>query len=273
MSKHFLINKLEGSRRIYLSVTYLLILLFSSCEKVIELKLKDAGPVIVIDGNITDQSENQIVKVSKIIPFDKPNTFNGLAGAKVTVTTSVGQVINFAPATAGVYRSPRFRGVSGLTYKLEVTVEGKVYSATSTMPNAVNLDSIKFKKLSIFGRSRIYPAVYYVDPAQIQNQYRYIIRVNSKPATEQVTEDRFNDGRPTSELITFDGDGIVSGDKVEVEMQCIDRNVFKYYFAITQIDGNGGPPVAPSNPESNLNNGALGIFSAHTKTNLSVTLK
>jgi len=273
MSKQFLINKFKGSRIIYLSAIYLLILLFSSCKKVIDLKLKDAGPVIVIDGSITDKLENQIVKVSKIIPFDKPNTFNGLAGAKVTVTTSLGQVINFVLATDGVYRSSQFKGVSGSTYKLEVTLEGKVYSATSTMPNAVKLDSIKFKKLSIFGRSRIYPAIYYVDPAQTQNQYRYIIRVNSKLVTEQVTEDRFNDGNPSSDLITFDGDGIESGDKVDIEMQCIDRNVFKYYFAITQIDGNGGPPVAPSNPESNLTNGALGIFSAHTKTNRSVTLK
>lgn len=273
MGKQFSINNSKNSQGVSLSAIYLLILLFSSCEKVIHLDLKNAGPVIVIEGSITDQLENQIVKVSKIIPFDKPNAFNGLAGAKVTVSSNLGQVLNFVPTAAGVYRSSRFKGVSGSTYKLEVTLDGKVYTAISRMPNAVKLDSITFKNLSIFGTSRIYPAIYYIDPAQIQNQYLYIIRINGRLATQQVTEDRFTDGNPSSDLIAFEGDGVERGDKVDIEMRCIDRNVFKYYFAITQIDGNGGPPVAPSNPESNLNNGALGIFSAHTKTIRSVTLK
>jgi hypothetical protein len=58
--------------------------IFSSCKDVIDLKLDNADAKIVIEGNVNDQLENQYVKISKSIPFDNKNTFNGLIGAKVT---------------------------------------------------------------------------------------------------------------------------------------------------------------------------------------------
>ncbi|MHB1176775.1 MAG: DUF4249 domain-containing protein [Daejeonella sp.] len=260
--------------RLYFGPMLLLLVIFSSCEKVINPRLTEGRSAVVIEGGITDQLENQVVRVSKTISFNQSNTFNGVKGAKVTVISSQGQIINFPAAADGIYRSSsQVRGVPGTTYKLEVTVEGKVYTATSILPSAVRPDSITFKRLSIFGNSRVYPAIYYKDPGSVQNQYRYIIRLNNRFIVDLVTEDRFNNGNSTSDLITFEGDGVQKGDKVEIEMQSIDRNVFKYYYAISQISANSGPPIAPSNPDSNLDNGALGIFSAYTRTNLTVTLK
>ncbi len=247
--------------------------IFSSCEEVIETDLSKADPVIVIEGSISDQSEVQTIKVSKTIAFDQPNSFNGVKGAKVTVYSSNNQTLSFNATSDGIYRSQRFRGVPGVNYILEVAVGGKTYRASSVMPAAVKPDSITFKRLSIFGNSRVYPSIYFKDPPRIQNQYRYIVKINGVLTAEQVNEDRFSDGNATSDLITFDGDGVQSGDKTEIEIQCIDRNVFKYYFAISQIGGNGGPPVAPSNPVSNFDNGALGIFSAHTRSVYNITLK
>ena len=251
----------------------LVVFSLSSCEEVIDTDLFEAEPVIVIEGNISDQSENHTVKVSKTVAFDQPNTFNGVQGAKVTVYSSNSQTFTFTAASDGVYRSQRFRGLAGVNYILEVVTGGKTYKASSIMPTAVKPDSITFKRLTIFGNSRVYPAIYYRDPPRIQNQYRYIVKINGVLTAEQVSEDRFSDGNSTSDLLAFDGDGVESGDKVDIEIQCIDRNVFKYYFAIGQIDGNGGPPVAPSNPDNNLDNGALGIFSANTRAAYTITMK
>ena len=157
---------------------------------------------------------------------------------------------------------------------MEVVSEGKTYSAESTMPFSVVPDSVRFKTLSFFGNSNIYPVVYYNDPPKIQNQYRYILKVNKKIQDDLVFEDRFNDGNAVSDVIIFDGDeDLKSGDVVEIEMQTIDRNVFKYFFALSQIGGNGGPPVAPANPDSNFNNGALGIFNACTTSTQTVVMK
>ncbi|HEY1010032.1 MAG TPA: DUF4249 domain-containing protein [Daejeonella sp.] len=244
----------------------------SSCEEVIEPDLSTAPPLVVIEGNISDQPEAHTVKVSQTIAFDQPNTFKGIKGARVTVYSSNNQTFAFNASTDGIYRSQRFRGIPGVRYTLEVVTGGKTYKASSVMPAAVRIDSVAFKELSFFGNSSIYPAVYYKDPPGIQNQYRFIVRLNGVLKADQVNEDRFSDGNPTSDIITLD-DGVERGDKVDLEVQCIDRNVFKYYFAVSQVDGNGGPPVAPSNPESNIDNGALGIFSANTRAAYTITLK
>jgi hypothetical protein len=251
----------------------MLIGFLSSCEEVVDANLSKADPLIVIDGSISDQAEFQTVKVSKTVAFDQPNTFTGVKGAKVTVYTSNNQTFTFTSTSDGVYRSTRFRGLAGVNYTLEVVSEGKTYKASSIMPAAVKPDSITFKKLTLLGSSRVYPAIYYKDPPRIQNQYRYIVKINGKLAAEQVSEDRFSDGNATSDLLALDGDGVESGEKVDIEIQCIDRNVFKYYFAISQIGGNGGPPVAPSNPDNNFDNGALGIFSANTRATYTITRK
>jgi hypothetical protein len=247
--------------------------IFSSCKEVIDLKLENADPKIVIEGNVNDQLENQYVKISKSIPFDKTNTFNGFKGAKVTLSTTGASPITFVEVSDGLYKSAAFKGIPGKTYKLEVLAEGKVYTAESTMPMPVVPDSVSFKKISFFGTTSIFPTVFYKDPAGIQNQYRYILKINNKYISDIVSEDRFNDGNEISDIIGFDDDEIKVGDTIDIEMQSIDRKVFKYYFAISQISGNGGPPVAPTNPDSNFNNGALGIFSAHTKSMLNAVVK
>lgn len=267
------ISRYRASQASLSGLLLLLLFSFSACEEVIDTDLSETQPVIVIEGMISDISEIQTVKVSKTTAFDQPNAFNGVKGAKVTVYSSSNQTYNFTATTDGIYRSQRFRGIPGVKYSLEVITGDKTYKASSIMPSAVKPDSLTFKKLSFFGSSRIYPAIYYRDPAGIQNQYRYIMKVNGVLTAEQVTEDRFSDGNATSDLLTFDGDEIEKGDKVDIEIQCIDRNVFKYYFAISQIAGNGGPPVAPANPDSNLDNGALGIFSANTRAAYTITLK
>ncbi|SKB71533.1 DUF4249 domain-containing protein [Daejeonella lutea] len=258
---------------IFSLASILMCLILSSCEEVIDADLSKAEPLIVIEGSISDQSEVHTVKVSKTIAFDQPTKFNGVPGAKVTVYSSNSQTYTFTSTGDGTYKSQRFRGTPGVSYILEVITGGKTYKASSLMPAAVKPDSINFKKLTFFGDSKLYPSIYYKDPPRIQNQYRYIVKINGVLKADQVSEDRFSDGNATSDLITFDGDGVVAGDKVDVEIQCIDRNVFKYYFAISQIGGNGGPPVAPSNPESNLDNGALGIFSANTRSAYTISLK
>lgn len=250
------------------------VILLSSCEKVIDLELKNADPMIVIEGTVSNQSENHLVRISKTIPFDQESNAKGVKGAQVMLKSSAGLSVPFTEITDGVYRSPRFRGTPGLTYTLDVLVEGKTYSAKSTMPFPVIPDSIGFKTLSFFGNSNIYPTVYYKDPANIQNQYRYILKINGKLQGDLVFEDRFNDGNEVSDVIIYDGENdIKPGDIVDIEMQTIDRNVFKYFFALSQIGGNGGPPVAPANPVSNFSNGALGIFNACTKSTKSVILK
>lgn len=245
----------------------LLMVMFSSCEKVIDLDLNKAEPKIVIYSDLTDQPEGQVVRISKTYDFSEPNRFNAVSGAVVTVTTPSGIKIPFPESTTpGVYQSGRFRGRVGSTYTLTVDVEGKQYTASSTMQPKVLLDSLTFRELSFFGKTSSHVVANFQDPAGVRNYYRYILKVKSKIVEDVVSEDRFNDGNRVANTIFHELDDLDTGDPLELELQCIDPNVYRYYFSLKQNVGGGGPPVAPENPPSNISNGALGVFSAHTSS-------
>jgi hypothetical protein len=243
-----------------------LIIFLSSCEKVIDLELKDSEPVVVIYGDINDQTDNQYVRISRTYSFTEPNKFNAVTGARVIVTTQAGSVINYSEITPGVYQSPKFRGRTGVSYTLDVTVDGKKFTAVSTMPQKVILDSLNFREVSFFGKNSLHLVANFLDPKDIQNQYRYVLSVKSKVVEDVVSEDRFNDGNTVANTIYHELNDLEPGDDIELDLQCIDRNVYRYYYAFGQNLGEGGPPVAPANPPSNISNGALGIFSVHTSS-------
>lgn len=254
------------------------ILLFTTtimvgCEKIVDLKLDNATPIVVIDASINDLNENQIVKISKTYNFTEPNRFNGVGGAVVVLTTPEGNSINYTETSPGIYQTIKMKGIPGKRYRLDVSLEGETYTAYSTMPSKVTLDSLTFKKFNFFGEENDYLAVNYNDPPGINNQYRYILKVKGVIEEDKVNEDRFNDGNKVSDVIFYDVNDLVAGDKLDVEFQCIDRNVYRYFYSLGQNNGSGGPPVSPSNPVSNFSNNTLGIFNAHTSSKLSVVIK
>jgi hypothetical protein len=51
-------------------------------------------------------------------------------------------------------------------------------------------------------------------------------------------------------------------DTIRVDMQFIDKTVFDYLYGLNRNIGQFS--ATPSNPTSNINNGALGYFKAHT---------
>lgn len=248
-------------------------LLFSGCEKIIDLKLDNANPVVVIDGGINDQNENQEVKISRTYNFTEANRFNGVSGAVVVLTRPNGSTVNYAEVSPGIYQTVKMRGVAGSKYTLNVTLEGKTYTASATMPGRVTLDSLTFKQFDFFGKKNTYVAVNYNDPPGVENQYRYILKVKGKIEEDRVNEDRFNNGNKVSDVIFYEIDDLVAGETIEVEFQTIDRNVYRYFYSLGQNNGGGGPPVAPANPVSNFNNGALGVFNAHTSSKRSIMIK
>lgn len=251
-------------------------LALSACEKVIEIDLKNAKPIIVIEASVTDMLRSQKVKITQTKPFTEDNTEVPILDATITVKDlTLNKTYLFGRSDAeGNYSSEIFKGTPGNTYQLTVKSGSKEYVAKSTMPKKVVLDSLSVSEISFVGETRKYIKVHFADPAEFENQYRYILEINHKPAKGYfVDSDRFNNGKYVGNNIFTDDPKLKSGDEIKVEFQCIDMNIYRYFFSISQIAGNGGPPTAPSNPSSNFNNGALGYFSAHTSEFRSATVQ
>lgn len=253
------------STKIYTFFLFFTAISFTACEKVIELNLKNTEPKLVIEANFTDSLQIQTVSINKSVNFNADNKMTPVSGAKVSLKAINGLLdVTFIETKPGVYAtSTKVKGIAGIKYSLTVEVENKTYTAASQLPNVVKIDSLKQTELTFFGQKNKFIQVLYNDLAGVPNYYNTRLYVNGIKRSDYFIEfDRFNDGKPVINTLFNQEPDLLTGDKVKVELLSIDANVYRYLFAIAQINGAGGPPVSPADPDSNFSNGALGYFSA-----------
>ncbi|WP_255369923.1 DUF4249 domain-containing protein [Mucilaginibacter sp. OK283] len=248
-----------------------------SCTKVIDLKLGDDTGKLVIEGNITDMSGVQYVKLSRNVTFTTTNTYPPVSGAVVSVSDGNGTNYMFTEGPSGTYSIASMKGITGNTYTMTVLTGGKTYTASSTMSGLIQLDSITAKTRELDNsKNQKEITVHYQDPAGTTNQYRFVMYVNNIQVKQVFAfNDDFTDGRYVHNNLREDDIDIYPGDTVTVEMQCIDKPVYTYWYTLMQQGGSNGPggAVAPANPPSNISPTALGYFSAHTTQSKSIIVK
>lgn len=250
-----------------------------SCTRVITPKFDSNAGELDIEANITDQDTVQEIFLRTNIPFSATNQYPPVSNAIVTATDADGNRYSFTERQPGAYISPAFAGIAGSAYHLQVQVDTQRYLATSIMPPLVRMDSLTDKNRPLNrskdGRDQKVISVYYQDLAGIPNQYRFIEWVNGVQVNSVFAyDDQLTDGRyVTLELLEQDID-IYAGDTVKVEMQCIDRAMYTYWFALeAQQSNNFNGAVAPANPPTNISPATLGYFSAHTTQILTLIVK
>jgi hypothetical protein len=242
----------------------------SSCEKVIELKLDDESSKLVIEANMSNMLGQQVIKLSRNIPFSQTNNYPAVSGAQVSITDEHGTVYNFTEGTAGTYIINSSRGVPGTNYTMRVSLDGKTYTAVSKMPNPVILESISSKKNEFDNKNKQDIIVNYKDPKGIANQYRFVMYVNDIQVKQiMVNNDNFTDGNMISQELRQQDIDIYPGDRVKVEMQCIDKPIYTYWSTLRSQDGG----VTPSNPPTNISPLTLGYFSAFTTSSRSIVVQ
>lgn len=257
-----------------ISILLISILLFNGCEDVIDINLNQANTNIVIEAEIVNDMNHQRVKISQTKNFNDDNSIVTVSDAQIKVIDEKGVIFLYKEISPGNYQSDFFIGVPGRKYTIEVKSKNKTYTAFSTMPKEVALDSITLTELTFFNSKKKFVQVNYQDPPERANFYNYKLTVNGELRNAYyVDEDRFNNGNKVTNTIFNADPELKTGDKITVDFQCIDEKIYKYFYSISQISGNGGPPTAPTNPDSNFNNGALGYLSAHTSQKVSATIK
>ena len=139
-----------------------------------------------------------------------------------------------------------------------------------TMPAPVNFDVLYIDRVSVAGRNRIVANVGYQDPQAPGNNYNFVRYVNGVQRPDvYVNNDNLSNGRAVflalySPAEIREEEDLVEGDSLRVEMQCIDANVYKFWYSLNASASGSDVLVTPSNPVSNVTGGALGYFSAHT---------
>ncbi|MGO4708694.1 DUF4249 domain-containing protein [Chryseobacterium sp. 2TAF14] len=257
--------------------------LVTSCEKEIDLDLEDQSGNIVIEGNITDQDGPHYVRITKSVAFTQQNEYPPVENYYVRLTDDFGQSETLNYVGDGYYKSSIIEGIPGHTYTLTIKIEEKEYIAQSKMPEAVDFEGLEQDSFMVGGETSYTLLPVFTDPADLGNRYLFSYTINSKPK-QYFSEfsDNVNNGTANQRpLILPNDDGdeptavkVVAGDIINVEMRCIDQNVYTFYSALLQLSGGGpGGGITPANPPSNISNGALGYFSAHSVRKRSIIIQ
>lgn len=111
-----------------------------------------------------------------------------------------------------------------------------------------------------------------MDRANVENYYRIIEFKNSKKIEgfNVASDDLYKGKKITYKLMSM-GNGtdskISTGDYIIIWLEALDKGAYEYFRTAEQ---DGSQSASPSNPTSNISNGALGYFNACSVTKKSI---
>jgi hypothetical protein len=248
-----------------------LLYLFPSCEKVINVDLKSAAPKIVIEGIVDNSGKPAKVIISKSVAFSVGNTYPAVTGATVKITDNTNNVFTLTETAPGIYTNAPLLGVVGKTYSLYVLAEGKTYTAISKMQRTVPLDTLIQESISLGTETQKIVDAYYTDPVGFGDNSQIVQTINGKnDKSVHVADDSFSDGSSAPFQIFGSTTKLKAGDVVNVELRFIDKNVYRYFKGIADLqDGN----TVPADPTTNISGNPLGYFSAHTTQTKTIVIR
>jgi len=255
---------------------------FWSCEEEYILDTGQAPPQVVIEGLVTNEIKQHYLKISQTTDFYASGQSPRVSNAQVLVTDDQGNSFPFLEQedSLGLYLSDQpFQGIEGRTYTLEVTLNGQMYKSTETLMRVTKIDSLIYE----IDEEEMKWKEDHPDQVDEEDVGRYyIVRMYTKEP--QDTEDYYlfkfyRDGDLQNyfgEDIYYAEDTFVReeingieandwyrpGEVARVEMYSLTRNAYLFYadLDITLNNDGGLFSPLPSNPRSNISNGALGIF-------------
>lgn len=297
------------------------LLLFWACEKEISIDLPDAEIKLVVEGKIEPNLPPLII-LTKSVGYFAPTDVDALNNlfvhdAVITVQTDTSIVTltefctsdipdsllpyleDFMPAISAatgipvellstynycIYSTSDFSvwGKYGKTYTLSINSENKNYSAVTSIPQAIPLDSLWFEAKTP-GDSLGYIWATLSDPAGLGNNYRWFAKRPSKDNSfiapiGSAFEDRFVDGqtfnfgynRGRQPNSTAEDDNnrergaYKINDTIIVKFCTIDKGTFEFIRDFeTDVANNGNPFGAPGSIKTNISGGALGYWGGY----------
>ena len=263
---------------------FLTTILFSGCEKEIDINLNASNPKFVIEGNISNVFSEAKIKISKTLNFNETTDYPLVSDAFVTISDStMNETDTLYESIKGTYTKQSLVGIEGHTYIMSVKIGTQTFTASSTMPYRLKMDTIIQQNLagtaSSFGPPEGTPAAgsiiqllpEYLNTTHTDKFFQFVILRNDSILNRinlrsDLGSDPTNFSFPFPLFVRAKKD-----DTVTVDLQFIDKNVYNYLYGLTQNINQFS--ASPSNPTSNITNGALGYFSAHTSQKETLIIK
>jgi hypothetical protein len=260
-------------------IIVILVFIFTSCEEVIDITLNSSNPAFVAEAIIYKDSVGHVhltrstnyfsMEESELIEDASISIYDGNSSEELAYKGN------------GYYVGETIIGVEGRSYRIEISHDGVDYEGISHMPHKTEIISLGYTKsdaqgiFNPYGEQTFTIKCDFLDDPTDDNFYmvRYILDGFAlKGSYYLLTEDNAVNGSITklnlntsdidtirfSELIFYDG------GEAEVQVFSIDQFVYNYFLQLNDVLywKRRIMPPASYNPETNINNGAMGYFAA-----------
>ena len=256
---------------------------FTSCEKEINLDLKNTSPKLVVEGNvlwgIDSVINQQELKLS--LSADYTGNSNPLPVTNAIVMVNDGtNTYTYNHIGNGDYRSS-FIAATNKTYKLIIKYEGDEYNAYETLKaGGAVIDSltVNYFPSALGSPEGNFITVNTIDPLNERNFYLWQLFINEQlminpsPGNiyRAIQKDDFFNGQPLISYLPFDNFPVVKGDTARIRQLNISEQMYNYYYSIFNLTAQSpvSGDVPPGKIRGNILNlnksdkNALGYFGA-----------
>lgn len=254
----------------------LAVLLFCSCEDVIQVKLDEGSKLYVIDAFVNDLRIPQVIRVNTNSAYFSNNDAPPVSDATVVLrdlTANIDYPFTYGSQGNYIYNITPGDTIAraGHQYQLNITIDGQLYTALTTQKRGAKIDSIATEKIEPgnFGSTEVtyFCTLWAKDRADNNPDYYWIKTFRNDtlfqtPGDINVCID--GTGGPVTGLdvdstyftppATFLGfNTFQPGSTCKVQIHSLDRGAY-YFFtqAIQQINNGGLFATTPENVKTNL---------------------
>ena len=256
-----------------------------SCVEIVDIELDSTYSRLVVYGTITTDSIHHQVELTSTTDYFYNEAAPPIENADVFISFDDKTIqLVASEEKSNIYLFPEaFRGKPGTQYDLlienvDIDQDGitETYSASTTMPGIVDPDSITIDKFISPFFSGYQVAVWSPDPPAV-NFYNFKLWKNSYLINQRISDytvqpdDLFSDNYIPGLPVGFldddnENEAVFPGDTITLEVNSITRSYYNFIIeAQNEIFGNNplfsGPPA---NVSTNIENGAVGIFTAYS---------
>ena len=238
--------------------TLLIVLLFSNCEKVVDIDVPTIEPKLIIDAsfevlfNTTPVTANVVVKLKLSTDyFDE--TIPTVSDAIVFLTNTIdSSVINFSDVNLNGNFTPiiNFIPKDAIEYELTVIYKSEIYKGTATKVKSTQIDNAMQGDETLFSGKEIEIKVAFKDNINTENYYLFNFTNN----LFLPLEDRFFNGTNYNFSFFYQEDEIEVPTNVTVTMSGITKDYFTYFRILQNQSGTSGGGPFQSVPSSLLGN-------------------
>jgi hypothetical protein len=231
------------------NIIYLLVIvLFASCQDVVNVDLDTANPKLVIDANILWQKgtsgNEQKIKLTTTTNYYS-NVVPTVSGAIVFVATSDNTIFNFIEVpNTGEYVCNNFIPVINENYTLTVEYNGIMYKATEKLLATPTIETVEQTTLPGLGGDLTQVKFFFQDNGSEDNYYLGKIKKSTNAIPELgVFDDEFFQGNQMFGL--YVDDQIEVGNQLNFKLQGVSLRYYNYMNKLINIAGSsGGNPFA-----------------------------